>query len=71
MKKFILLTFAASILFVGCKQKTMEPTEPKQDTPTVFMTAEITPESLIEIYKYTNSNGYFYISGNKKRSPDW
>lgn len=51
MKKFILLTFAASILFVGCKQKTMEPTEPKQDTPTVFMTAEITPESLIEIYK--------------------
>ena len=51
MKKFILLTFAASILFVGCKQKTMDPTEPKQDTPTVFMTAEITPESLIEIYK--------------------
>lgn len=51
MRKIVMMAFAASILLVGCKQKAEEPVEVAQEGVTVYMTQDISPESLVRIYE--------------------
>ncbi|MBP5190821.1 MAG: DUF362 domain-containing protein [Bacteroidales bacterium] len=51
MKKLLLLTFAVAIAMVGCKQKTETAEVKENDSATVYMTTEITPEALVKIYE--------------------
>ena len=49
MKKLILILMATTMVMGGCKSQNNE--APKQEGATVYLTREITPESLVRIYK--------------------
>ena len=51
MKKIALLVFATALVMAGCKQNQPVEAEPADDGATVYMTTDITPESLIRIYE--------------------
>ncbi|MCR5821639.1 MAG: DUF362 domain-containing protein [Bacteroidales bacterium] len=51
MKKTLLVIFAAAIVFVGCKQKTVSAQVQDSQEATVYMTRDISPEALVNIYK--------------------
>jgi len=51
-KMNLLVLMAAMLLFGGCKSKPVEPpVEPQPEGATVYMTSQITPESLVRIYE--------------------
>ncbi|MBQ9202256.1 MAG: DUF362 domain-containing protein [Bacteroidales bacterium] len=50
MKKTFLVAFVALLVFVGCKQKAATASA-KNEQATVYLTRDITPESLVRIYK--------------------
>ena len=51
MKKALLSIFAAALLFAGCKQKQETPAVVNEETPTVYLTRDISPEALVKIYQ--------------------
>lgn len=51
-KMNLLVLMAAMLLIGGCKSKPVEPpVEPQPEGATVYMTTQITPESLVRIYE--------------------
>ena len=50
MKKTLLTIFAATLIFVGCKPKTENATA-QTEPATVYITRDISPEALVNIYK--------------------
>ena len=48
MKKIALLIFASSLMLIGCKQN---PSNAQPGEATVYLTREISPEALVNIYK--------------------
>ncbi len=55
MKKTLIAIFAATMVFVGCKQKQETPVEDtttvSEETATVYITRDINPEALVKIYQ--------------------
>ena len=51
MRKFALFTLAAACLLASCGQNESSTKTSKSDEATVYLTKEITPESLVRIYK--------------------
>ncbi len=55
MKKTLIAIFAATMVFVGCKQKQETPVEDtttvSEETATVYITCDINPEALVKIYQ--------------------
>ncbi len=51
MKNTLLLTFAATLLLAGCRQNADAVQTSPSDEATVYLTREISPESLVKIYK--------------------
>ncbi|MBR0036904.1 MAG: DUF362 domain-containing protein [Bacteroidales bacterium] len=53
MKKLMFLTAALSMLLTGCSQskQAQQGTVAEEQTPTVYLTREISPEALVKIYK--------------------
>ena len=55
MKKTLIAIFAATMVFVGCKQKKETPVEDtttvSEETATVYITRDINPEALVKIYQ--------------------
>ena len=51
MRKFVLFTLATACLLAGCRQTDSSTKAPKSGEATVYLTREISPESLVRIYK--------------------
>ena len=51
MRKFVLFTLATACLLAGCRQTESSTKAPKSGEATVYLTREISPESLVRIYK--------------------
>ena len=51
MKKLALFAFAATLMFVGCKNNQPAEAQPAEDEAVVYLTRDISPEGLVAIYK--------------------